>query len=246
MGKPRRRPKRHVAEDVVAESLESALAEREINALVPGTSSAKARQFVHVRNGLLVALLQDPRTLETLGRWRAEMTEGKDFAERIAREGRTLVCDTLGLSWPWLAYALLEVFWRSIETREEEEWSAIAYEADLFAPRMSLHWRTKPGESINEASARLTGLFERAQKALKRATTEWRSRERMKSSAEALMRAGYWWYLVNVSKPRIGKAEIARTFLPDARDARRTVQLEIARVQQLLDEVPAAVYPSAR
>jgi hypothetical protein len=222
------------------DEFDRAPAEREINLLLPGTSPAKARQFVHVRNGLLVALLADSRTRDLLAKWRSEaagQTSSEQFAARIASECRTFVVETLGLPRPWLAYALLEVFWRALETGD---WAPIAYEVDLMAPRMSLHWRTKSGESIDEASARLAGLHHQAQRALRRARTDWRGSERMKSSAEALMRAGYFWYLVNVSK--IPKATIAREMLTGPRDARRTVQLEIAKAQRLIDEIPLSIF----
>jgi hypothetical protein len=204
---------------------------------MPGTSPVKARRFVHVRNGLLVALLQDSRAIELLTRWRHEVTADQEFSERIAQEGRTFVTETLGLPWPWLAYALVEVFWRSVETGDV---APIAYEADLMTPPMSLHWRTKPGESIDEGSARLTDLYEQAQQALQRAKTEWRGPERMKASANDLMNAGAWWYLVNVLGMEV--AAIARAFTNDAGDPRRTVQLALRKAQSLLDTVPAATW----
>jgi hypothetical protein len=235
MGKSRRRRSAGPPTD----EIDRAPAEREINRLIPGTSPVKARQFVHVRNGLVAALLSDPRTEEILTRWRRELTDGQDeeFAKRVAREGQVFVVVTLGLPWPWLAYGLLEAFWQAVETGN---WTPIAYEADLMAPPMSLHWRTKLGESIDEASARLTGLYEQAQQALQRAKTEWRGPERMKASANDLMSAGAWWYLVNAMKMPV--AEVAREFANHAGDPRRTVQLGVRKAQRLLDTVPAAVF----
>jgi hypothetical protein len=229
-------------------------AERQIAQLMPETSPVRARQFVHVSTGLMLALVEDPRAGALLDEWRqaaaaADIVSGNNeqvganFARRIAAEGRAFVVERLNLPWPWLGYRLFEAFWQSLYTGQDVQ--PLAYMPDLFAPPIALHFRTKPGESVDEALARLRSLTCQAAEALERPRVEWRSRERMKATDDALMWAGCWWYWTRVLKPRRTIASIAATLPKEIGDPRRTIQLAIARAQRLLVQVPATFYPPA-
>jgi hypothetical protein len=237
---------------------------REINALLPDTQLALAQRHGHIRAGFMEALLSDERVTALFERWallaatvlrdarKSPGHSGRALARRLAPEAKRFVTENLGLTWPWCALELFEVFLRMVLLGQRDPVTARRkLVANLFAPPVSLVSEAVAGESIAEAKARLTEAWWRAIEVLDQAAKpKIKAAPRAPSDSKRLELWGRWYYDATVRRPARSITSLARDYHQQQEhvrrfedcDCRKGPRLAIRQAARLLD-LAELVYP---
>ena len=199
-----------------AQSLLAALGEEQL----PAPSVAHLKRLCHKANDFLRILgenrLTEPRPAE-------------------------FVRVTLGLRWAWLAYELVDSFYRYLQTRAfglvEERVFSVEHKSPPAPPlTWSVNFKTSAGETVHEAEVRLADVVTEASEALYgvvRSLDNAASKalgRRPKSDTRYLQDWAQWFYRARVRQPPESQRSIAMGPGLD----RRTIRRGIRNVERLL------------
>jgi hypothetical protein len=204
-----------------------------------------------VRAGFLEALAGDPRIGRLFASWR-ERVSAEARGQRAAdlSDAVAFVRDALGLPWPWLCFALFDIFHRMMTlgivdaAQAIQEWGP--EEAHVHAPPFQLSFQTLDGESTVEARERLVALFVEALAQLADAERDAGvgvvARGRRARRDRSYLRAwGRGYYAARVQRPAASVSALARTYHVARRHTgqpadccRREVRAAIATAGRLL------------
>jgi hypothetical protein len=191
------------------------------------------------------------------------MPHAQGFMERLTRVREAFfaspgtvadafVLDTLKCSWGWLAYELVDSFFRHVQARAfgvgiTRSFTVVAQSPP--APRLAWHVRfeTHEGDTVTEARARLLRTaaeagraYGDALRAMEHAERKARGRRPKTQDARYLQRWAEWFYRAEVKQPADTVSALAREYSPDHRNTpahqlpRRRVQVGIATAKHLL------------
>jgi hypothetical protein len=163
------------------------------------------------------------------------------------------VRDTLKLRWSWLAYELVDSFFRHVSARAfgarlVRSFTVVAQSPP--APRLALHvsFETIQGETVTEARARLLRLAAEMSRGCRDALRAMEQAERKahgrrpKQDTSYLRHWAEWFYRAEVKQPADNVSALAREYSPEHQNApahalpRRRVQIGIASAKHLLSQ----------
>jgi hypothetical protein len=158
----------------------------------------------------------------------------------------TFVRDTLHLSYAWLAYELIDCFFRQLQRQafgftEIREYTVVALGPP--APRLTFEFQTTGSDSVGEVRARLLSDVTALLQALAPAERRPRGRRPKRADHAYLANWACWFYRVRVQAPPSTVAALARDYVTDrARGdehitfagARRAVQYGIREADRVL------------
>ena len=184
-----------------------------------------------------------------------------EFCSQAKRYGRRLnpkkphglhasrfVRNELGVLWGWLAYELLDSFFRHVHARAFGQVIIRQFQVvfDPPAPPMDVAFKTLPGETLSQATTRLMQAFLDARHQLTAEAQRHLRGRRPKGDAEHLGRYARWFYRNRVKQPPESVRHLAREYatqrLTTARaaakaDYRGMVQHGIKEAERLLGQV---------
>jgi hypothetical protein len=163
------------------------------------------------------------------------------------------VLDTLKLSWGWLAYELVDSFFRHVQARAfgvgvTRSFTVVAQSSPV--PRLAWHasFETHEGETVTAARARLLSTAADAWRACGDALRAMEHAERKalgrrpNKDTRYLQQWAEWFYRADVKQPADTVSALVRESSPDQQKMlahnlpRRRVQLGIAKAKQLLSQ----------
>ena len=148
---------------------------------------------------------------------------------------------TLGLQWAWLAYELVDSFFRYVQARAfgviERRVYTVAFESPLAPPlTWAVNFETSARETVQEAATRLVDAATKAfrdclkvARALDSATRKARGR-RPKRDTRYLQDSAQWFYRIRVKQPPESEASIAR----EVGRERRSIRNDVRNAERLL------------
>src|SRR5262249_42770140 len=130
----------------------------------------------------------------------------------------TFVLETLHLRYGWLAYELVDCFFRQVQAHafgftEIREYTVVALSPP--APPIDFHFRTAGGESVDDARARFLSGVKRVLASLAIAERRPCGRRPKRDDLAYLSNWARWFYRARVQAPPSTLAGLARDYLKD-------------------------------
>ena len=160
------------------------------------------------------------RDRQVLGQADRFCSRADELLQRINKDGghhlhaSTFVRDTLGLSWGWLAYELIDSFFRHVDARAFGRRTVRHFQVvfDPPAPPIDVTFTKIEGETLRQATARATQMSEDLWQQLGAEAQRRLRGRRPKGNAEHLGRYASWFYRHRVQHSPASIRRLAREY----------------------------------